>query len=78
MVPKAGSGCTGCGLCAEQCPAQAIRPDEFRKTDGEKCISCMRCVVRCPQGARNVNGALLSDGVHQYEDAAEELPGPGL
>lgn len=59
MVPKAGSGCTGCGLCAEQCPAQAIRSDDLR-ADGEKCISCMRCVVRCPQGARKVNGALLS------------------
>ncbi len=60
MVPKAGSGCTNCGLCAEQCPAQAIPLDNLRKTDGEKCISCMRCVVRCPQRARKVNGALLS------------------
>lgn len=60
MVPKAGSGCTGCGLCASRCPAQAISPDDLRKADAEKCISCMRCVVRCPQRARKVNGALLS------------------
>lgn len=60
MVPKAGSGCTECGLCAEQCPTQAISPDDPRKVDSEKCISCMRCVIRCPQGARKVNGVLLS------------------
>jgi NAD-dependent dihydropyrimidine dehydrogenase PreA subunit len=60
MVPKAGGGCTGCGLCAAKCPAQAISPDELRKADSAKCISCMRCVVRCPQGARKVNGALVS------------------
>ena len=60
LVPKAGSGCTGCGLCTKQCPAQAISPDDLRKTDGGKCISCMRCVVRCPSGARKVNGAMVT------------------
>lgn len=60
MVPKAGSGCVGCGLCAKQCPAQAISPEDPGKTDGKACISCMRCVVSCPQGARKVSGALLS------------------
>lgn len=60
LVPKAGSGCTGCGLCAKQCPAQAISPDDLRKTDGGKCISCMRCVVRCPSEARKVNGAMVT------------------
>ena len=60
MVPKAGSDCVSCGLCAKQCPAQAIPAEDPRKTDGGACISCMRCVVRCPQGARKVNGAMLA------------------
>lgn len=60
LVPKAGSSCTGCGLCAQNCPAQAIPKESPRLTDSKACISCMRCVVRCPQAARKVNGALVS------------------
>ena len=46
VVPKAGSQCVNCGLCAEQCPAQAIDRNNLRTADSKKCISCMRCVVR--------------------------------
>ncbi|MDE7222314.1 MAG: 4Fe-4S binding protein, partial [Acetatifactor sp.] len=60
LVPRSGNNCTGCGLCAEQCPAQAIDKDNPNVTDSKKCISCMRCVVKCPQSARKVNGALVS------------------
>ena len=60
LVPKADNKCTNCGLCAENCPAQAISKENFKITDGKKCISCMRCVVKCPQSARKVNGAMVS------------------
>ncbi|MDE6853328.1 MAG: 4Fe-4S binding protein [Lachnospiraceae bacterium] len=60
LVPKANHDCTGCGLCAEQCPAQAISKEKRKVTDSKKCITCMRCVAKCPQSARKVNGALVS------------------
>ncbi len=60
LVPKAGSKCTDCGLCAENCPAQAISKGNLKTADSKKCISCMRCVVKCPQSARKVNGAMVS------------------
>lgn len=60
LIPKADNKCTGCGLCTEQCPAQAIEKENLKTTDSKKCISCMRCVVRCPQSARKVNGAMVS------------------
>ncbi len=60
LVPKADGSCNGCGLCAEICPAQAIKKENLKAADSKKCISCMRCVVRCPQSARKVNGALVS------------------
>ena len=59
LVPKAGQSCTKCGLCAENCPVQAIDPASFT-ADSKKCISCMRCVKQCPEKARNVNGAMVS------------------
>ena len=60
LVPKANSNCTNCGLCAKNCPAQAISKENFKVTDNKKCISCMRCVAKCPQSARKVNGAMVS------------------
>ena len=60
MVPQASSSCVGCGLCAEQCSAQAISRENLRKADGKLCISCMRCVVRCPHSARKINSAMAS------------------
>lgn len=59
LVPKAGQSCTKCGLCAANCPVQAIDPANFT-ADAKKCISCMRCVKQCPEKARSVNGAIVS------------------
>nr|WP_305139819.1 4Fe-4S binding protein [uncultured Acetatifactor sp.] len=60
LVPKAGNECTNCGLCAKQCPTQAISKENLKVADSKKCISCMRCVVQCPHSARKVNGAMVS------------------
>lgn len=60
MVPKAGQNCVNCGLCAKQCPAQAIDLNNVEKADAKKCISCMRCVTECPHSARKVNSAMVA------------------
>lgn len=60
LVPKADKHCTGCGLCANQCPAEAIPKDNLKTADKKKCIACMRCASQCPQSARKVNEAMVS------------------
>lgn len=60
LVPKTGKSCTKCGLCAKQCPVGAIPEENAASVDKKKCISCMRCVVDCPQKAKSLNGAMVS------------------
>lgn len=60
MVPKATKECTNCGVCAAECPVQAINKEDPRKVDEKACISCMRCIAVCPQGARKLNPVMLS------------------
>ena len=59
LVPKPSKDCVKCGVCAKNCPVQAIDPVKF-KADRKKCIACMRCVKQCPHNARKVNGVLVS------------------
>lgn len=72
LVPKADRKCNACGLCAEKCPVQAISRENPRETDGKKCISCMRCVSICPQGARKVNAAMVAMAAMAIKKACEE------
>lgn len=59
MVPRADDSCNKCGLCAANCPAGAIPADRPGETDGDKCISCMRCVSICPEHKRGLNKMML-------------------
>ena len=59
LVPKPTKDCMKCGICAKNCPVQAIDPVTF-KADPKKCISCMRCVKECSYNSRKVNGVMVS------------------
>jgi len=44
--------CTGCGECAENCPADAITiRDGKAVVDAGACVECEICVNVCPTGA---------------------------
>ena len=44
--------CTNCGLCAENCPWQAIDIDNPGIVDYTKCLRCWRCIKNCPNSAK--------------------------
>ncbi len=46
-----GDLCAQCGVCVEQCPAQALSPGETPRLDEKKCISCYCCYELCPHQA---------------------------
>ena len=52
--PKGRRGCNRCGICARQCPADAIPLSDPKTVDTAKCISCMKCVSVCPTGVRSI------------------------
>ncbi len=52
--PVASELCTECGLCAEECPMQAINHDDVHITDDSLCITCMHCSYVCPVQARQL------------------------
>lgn len=68
MYPRANPRCGHCGLCARECPVQAIPRDELNKVDKRKCIACMHCVSVCPNHARSVNGLLVKATEHRLKE----------
>ncbi len=41
--------CSGCGVCVDSCPSEAIEMVEGKAVvDPEKCVDCGVCVDECP------------------------------
>lgn len=50
------TGCVGCGVCKNACPANAIVIEKrIARIDREKCVKCFCCQEFCPEGAIRVH-----------------------
>jgi NAD-dependent dihydropyrimidine dehydrogenase PreA subunit len=45
--------CTGCGVCIENCPMQAIELNNGKAFINAECTNCRLCESECPVGAIN-------------------------
>ncbi len=45
--------CTGCGLCVDECPSEALslNDDGISTVDAGACVDCGACVDVCPVAA---------------------------
>lgn len=69
LKPQAGENCVKCGICASQCPVQAIPRETPNQTDTEKCFACMRCISVCPHHARFLNEEMVAGLTKKLEAA---------
>jgi ferredoxin len=52
MIYVDGEKCTGCGVCEDVCPVEAVRvSDGVARIDQDRCNECEACVEACPDEA---------------------------
>lgn len=63
--------CIGCGLCAKNCPAKAIKiVDKKPVWVKDRCVLCLRCLHRCPKESINYGRKTGDNG--RYSNPDEE------
>lgn len=62
------NNCIGCGLCAEQCPTEAIEiQNEKPVWVKDKCAMCLGCLHRCPEFAIQRGNKTAVHGQYTHE-----------
>jgi ferredoxin len=54
--------CTGCGLCAAACAADAISVSEVASVELSLCMGCGACIPECPKDALALGTLALTRG----------------
>jgi ferredoxin len=70
--------CTQCKLCPENCPWEAIDPDDCRIRDYSRCTFCHRCLKICPVQAIEVANEKFLAYLPQFEQMLSPRREPEL
>lgn len=71
--------CLGCGICAENCPSNAIRVKDKAEINYARCTACYECERVCPQNAISLAPPSSSEAsspekrLHSLRKRAEKL-----
>lgn len=61
--------CTGCGLCANNCPSNSIEMEDGKpKWVHTSCYQCLACINRCPKSAIQYGKGTKKHGRYYYTD----------
>ncbi|MBN2362827.1 DUF362 domain-containing protein [candidate division WOR-3 bacterium] len=68
--------CRKCGICAENCLADAIVMGAYPRVMRKKCVGCASCIAVCPTGAMKINwfgsmGRKFAENLAEYAFAAQ-------
>ena len=61
--------CTGCALCEDRCPMDAVTVEDTASVDLDRCIGCGLCAVTCPADAIKI---------HRKDREREFVPEPDV
>ena len=65
--------CTKCGICEEECPAQAIKCDPYPQF-GDGCFLCYNCVRLCEEGAIKTDLSQVKSMLKEKAEKNSERP----
>lgn len=77
LSPATSSACNYCGICAKNCPAGVIDPEDEHKI-AKGCIVCAACVKYCPQKAKSLPAQFISAIQNKLEKVAVKRREPEL
>ena len=64
--------CVGCGICADICPAKAIKIENKKaKINRKECIRCFCCQEFCPKSAMKVKRTFIAQMFHSEKKTKE-------